>query len=284
MKKRMLIFSGSILLFSSLSMSYSTGPITQGQGNHTGSQGTAIGCAGGGCHGANNTNTTIIISLTDTVTNTIVLDGWQPGKTYRLDLSGVNSAMTKYGFQLSAVRDSGSVEVQAGTFSGAPGNTAIKPSGNLLILEHTAKLNVTGFYNTSIFWTSPSIPGVDTIEFYATVNAVNDDNTAGGDQPNSAKKVYTPNTTSVATLSADIKIATYPNPVTDKLNISLENAGSGTYSIRVFDMNGKVVANQTATVNKSYSTSINTAAWANGMYHVQLQKDGAQRTIAVVKQ
>jgi hypothetical protein len=49
-------------------------------------------------------------------------------------------------------------------------------------------------------------------------------------------------------------------------------------------MHGKVVATQTANVNKSFSTSVNASSWAAGMYHVQLKKGDAQRTIAVVKQ
>jgi hypothetical protein len=285
MKKRILIFTSSIILTSTIITGYKDGPISMGQGNRTGSQGTVASCAGSGCHGANNSNTTINVSLTDTATNQIVLNNYVPGQTYECSVFGVNGSMPKYGLQLSAVRDSGAAEVQAGSFSNMPADVAVKQSGDLFIVEHTDKLPVTGFYSTTFLWTAPADTTIDTITFYAIVNAVNNDNSPLGDQPNNVVRSYARNTTtSVAQLNADIKINAYPNPMTDKLNISLENADNGVYSISVFDMHSKVVATQTANVNKSFTTSVNASSWAAGMYHVQLKKGDAQRTIAVVKQ
>jgi hypothetical protein len=52
----------------------------------------------------------------------------------------------------------------------------------------------------------------------------------------------------------------------------------------MININGQIVLNQAIAVNSSnFETSINTAALANGMYALQITKDGAQHTIAIVK-
>ena len=284
MKKKILLFSSSILLLSGLISSYDDGPTNCAAGNRTGSQGTTASCSGVGCHAANSANTSVLVTMLDG-NNNIVTNGWEPGVTYKIRLSGNNPTMTKYGFQLSSVSGNGISQMQSGSFSNAPVHTLPKPSGTLSILEHTQRLDIVNqAYETVVNWTAPALTTVDTVKFYATVNAVNNNSSTSGDEPNTGMFAFPRNTTSIAQLNADIKISAFPNPITDRLNINMENADNGTYTIRVLDMNGKVVASQTANVSKSYNTSINAAAWASGMYHIQLQKDGAQRTIPVVKQ
>lgn len=283
MKKRILLFSASIILFSGMILSNVQGPSLQGNLNRTGVTAGLNNCSSGGCHsGGTYTNTNLTVSLAKGATP---VTSWQPDSVYNVIISGGTTA-PKYGFQLTSAWDNGGTNTPAGTFTVGAGNTHVDVNGGYSILEHGALLTpIVGQILSTATWTAPSSPNIDTVDFHLTVNNVNGTSSTNGDNSNNVKVRFAKyNAASVASLNADIKIATYPNPVTDKLNISLENAGSGTYSIRVFDMNGKVVANQTANVNKSYSTSINAVAWANGMYHVQLQKDGAQRTIAVVKQ
>lgn len=132
-------------------------------------------------------------------------------------------------------------------------------------------------------WTAPNTDTIDTVKFYVIANAVNWDTQPTGDEPNNAMWIFPRNTTSVKDLNANIKLDIFPNPVTDKLNISMENADKGTYTIKVFDIQGKVVATQTANVNKTYKTSINAAAWASGMYHLQISNGSAQRTLKFTK-
>lgn len=240
-----------------------------------------LNCSTGGCHGGGTfTNTGLSVSLT---LNAVPVSTWKPDSVYTVVIAGLTTA-PKYGFQLTSAWNNSGTNTPAGTFSGAGGGTHVTPLGGYSIWEHeTAQTPNTGAIIQTATWTAPSATTVDTVDFYLTVNNVNDNNSTPGDNSNNVKVSFGKNTTSVATLSADIKIAAYPNPVTDKLNITLDNAGNGTYSIRVFDVTGKTVAAQTANVKGSYSTSINAASWAKGMYHVQLQKDGAQRTIAIMK-
>lgn len=276
MKKKILLFSCSIVFLAGTIMSNNGGP---GE-NRTGVTGNNT-CGGGGCHSNtanyNNTNT-VTLNIGSTPVST-----WKPDSVYTVIIQGTTDA-PKYGFQLTAAWDNNGNNTPVGTFSGALTGTQIVTLAGYPVFEHQgARTASGGNIQQQITWTAPSVSTVDTVDFYLTVNNVNGTGSTDGDKSTNMKVSFGKATTSVATLNADIKIAAYPNPVTDKLNISLDNAGNGTYSIRVFDATGRTVANETAKVNGSYSTSINAASWAKGMYHVQLQKDGAQRTITVMK-
>lgn len=281
MKKKILLFSSSIVLLSGLIMSYSGGPALNGE-NRTGTSNGGPSCAGNGCHTGtgNYTNNNLTVSLAIGATP---VSTWKPDSVYTVIISGSTTA-PKYGFQLTSAWYSNMV-APAGTFTtSGPGVHAALVSG-FSIFEHegTRTPGTNGAILHTATWTAPPASTIDSVTFYLTVNNVNGTGSIDGDNSTNKTFGFKRATTSVATLNADIIIAAYPNPVTDKLNITLDNAGNGTYSIRVFDVTGKTVATQTADVKGSYTTSINAASWAKGMYHVQLQKDGAQRTIAIMK-
>lgn len=290
MKKRILLFTCSSLLLGGMMMSNNNGPLSNGNGNRTGSQASIANCSSGtGCHSPNNANTKDSVFFFNP-TNGFGVTSWMPGQTYKVTLLVHTSNITlgRFGFQMSSVHDSAGKEVQAGTWVTPPvGSTyAIKNADTgLKIVEHTFKQNLSAGTGTiTINWTAPNTDTIDTVKFYVMANAVNNDALSGGDEPNNAMWIFPRDVTSVHDLDANIKTDFYPNPVSDKLNISMKNAKNGVYTISVFDMNGKVMYNQAATVSKTYQGSINTASWASGMYHVQIKKDGAQRTIPIVKQ
>jgi hypothetical protein len=81
-----------------------------------------------------------------------------------------------------------------------------------------------------------------------------------------------------------MNINAYPNPCTDRLNIDINNADAGLYTIRVYDGRGRIVTDKVAPITGSYQASISTGDWAAGLYHVMLNCDGKQKAIAVVKQ
>jgi hypothetical protein len=220
------------------------------------------------------------------VTGLPINSGWEPDRTYKVIVGGANTNLnvSKYGFQLSAVYFNGSSELQAGTFTTISTSAAVKPSGNLSIVEHTSDISMTGVYAHTVYWKAPAVTTIDSVRFYATVNCVNDDNTSSGDFPNNARQAYHRHTTSVAEVTANSMINAYPNPFTDRLDINMENAESGTYDIRVVDLRGKIISTETVNVNKNYQTAINTEKWAAGVYYVNLRNGNATKTIAVVKQ
>lgn len=291
MKKRMLLFTCSVAFGSLFLISNNNGPAQMGQGNRTGSQGSTANCStGAGCHATNNTATkdSVFFFMPDGITG---VSSWLPGQTYKVRLlvsTLPDITFGRFGFQISSVRDSAGMEVQAGSFSGLPTQTHITTVGTggmaLDIVEHGPKHNMSaGTGTVQVSWTAPAVDTIDTVKFYVIANASNNDGTSSGEQPNNGMRIFPRNTTSVKDLNANIKLDIFPNPVTDKLNISMENADKGTYTIKVFDIQGKVVATQTVNINKAYKTSINAAAWAQGMYHLHISNGSAQRTLKFTK-
>jgi hypothetical protein len=284
MKKRILLFTSSIALLAGMVLGNAAGPAEMSNTNRSGSDGVGpANCSSGGCHNGGSFNTS---NLSITLNQGLNQPGtWTPGQTYTVILGG-NSDATKYGFQLGVSYYNGTDTLMAGTLNAVNGTNTQKWTLNgFELIEHTQALNVVNqVLGTTATWTAPAVTTIDTITFYFTVNAVNGNGAVNGDNSITFARKFGRNTTSVAELNADIKIDAYPNPVTDRLNLNLENAGNGTYTINVIDIVGRTVATETATVNKSHKTSIDATSWTSGMYYVQLKKDGAQKTIAVMKQ
>ncbi len=120
---------------------------------------------------------------------------------------------------------------------------------------------------------------------YACVNAVNDDHNTTGDAP-TGKLTLTlnPVAASVSALPESIKIKAYPNPVAAQLYLELDNAFGGTYTVRIADVNGRVMHTDLITVDGAMSRfAVSSSHWPVGLYFVQIAKDNSQRTITVVK-
>ena len=120
----------------------------------------------------------------------------------------------------------------------------------------------------------------------AAIHIENGDGTTGGDNSMNFKKTYYRQgyVASVNELSAAIDIKAFPNPLSNELNISLSNAEKGNYSFRIFDLNGRTVAEQASNISGSKTLQFNTTAWPAGVYHLQVSKDGASKTLSLIKQ
>ena len=302
MKKRILLFTAiagmGYLVFSS----HSAGPARSGydctgaEAGGTGNYANPTGCStGGGCHSTSATST-IAVTLELDSAGGVATTHYKAGMTYTVKIIGTNTgtSLPKYGFQLDAMKGTAPATTvsDAGTWAttGLPTNTHITVPGTytyLTVAEHSAALTLTGSTFTQSFtWTAP-VAGTGVISFWGAANFVNGNAAAdAGDVWNTNHLVINewPATTSVASVSNEISVTAYPNPVSTSLNVKMENAQEGTYSLRVIDINGRMVANENIIVTSAdATTNINTANWANGTYHVQLQKDGFSKTIAVVK-
>lgn len=66
------------------------------------------------------------------------------------------------------------------------------------------------------------------------------------------------------------KLTVYPNPVQDKLTISLVAGTSERIQLDVFGIDGKVVYSQSIAAKQSLNYSINVSGWQGGMYLVRI--------------
>ena len=83
--------------------------------------------------------------------------------------------------------------------------------------------------------------------------------------------------------SATIKAAIYPNPVHDQFYVTLLSP-SETVTIKVIDMNGKMLSNRTYPVAGKNKTSVDAAQLKPGAYVVQVQTATASESFKIIKQ
>ncbi len=286
MKKQILLLTAASA-FAYITLSSNLGgaanPTTGGGGNRTGAKLSSTTCGGSGCHGTG-TTTTVAIAV---MSGSTAVTQYVPGNTYTVTITGSNtSSLPKFGFQFAAVSGTGAAQVQAGTFSGLPTNVASHTYSLLNLIEQTSQLNGTsGSYTTSFNWTAPST-AVGPITMYCTLNAVDGNGSENSaDISGNTSTTLAVSTTAVPSMSTKTTVKAYPNPAVNDINVQMDNAYAGNYTIQAFDMNGKIVTKQIVNVNGgSNTTTLNTSNWARGNYHIAIEKEGFRKVIPVVKQ
>lgn len=281
MKKRSLLLTALVGIIYLTTTSYVSGPFGS-LGNRTGSPGSSGTCTGGGCHasGAGTTGTIEIRKKSEGMSGTPVTS-YEAGEDYLVTLTGTNSSLPEFGFQMVALDGSNQA---VGTFSNTP--TGVKTVNSNKLVEHSTKLakNGSGDYEVTVDWKAPATAGFP-VTFYGIINAVDGTGTSNGDAVSSTISTALTDKTSVANVKNVTVFRAFPNPVQGVLTIDMNKAISGNYMINVYNTAGQVVATQVANINTSnYQSQINTGSWAAGLYFVQIAKDGEASTISVVKQ
>jgi hypothetical protein len=303
MKKRILLFT-AVAGMATFMMTSGTNGAGNGKGyDCTGAEtglGNVSGCSASGCHGT--TATTGITVAMELDSAGVATTHYVPGHTYTVKITGTNTTSNSlpiFGFQVSCIKGSTTLDtpVNAGTFAttGLPASVryTAAQAGNFVcnVIEHGSPISATtgggatgSTYVESFNWTAPAA-GTGTISFWGCLMGCNGDNGRGGDFWNTTQITITERaTTEVGSVTNEMKVTAYPNPTTTNLNVQLNNAQAGTYSLIVSDINGKSIVTDNITVNgTSSTTNINTSNWAAGVYHIVLQKEGFSKTISVVK-
>lgn len=286
MNKKILLFTFTVgLLYISLS-SYVNGPAAHANSDYTGRPGSFGTCKNAGCHtgGPGTTTCTIEIRSKGWGDTTAIVNsfGFIPNRDYTVTIKGTNASLAKFGFQLSAVSGTAS----AGTFSGFPANVHEATGGGIKIVEHSSPLSKdgSGNYVATFSWKSPT--SSSPVTFYGIINAVNDNNSTAGDDPSSSVNFTMQDASSVANINGRLSIKAYPNPVAGNyLNLQIENAVQGNYTINAYNVAGSHIYHTEVFVNsKQVNTAINTERWAAGVYVLHIHDGSAQKMITIVKQ
>jgi hypothetical protein len=85
--------------------------------------------------------------------------------------------------------------------------------------------------------------------------------------------------TGLSEQGAENSFRIYPNPVSDKVTIEINNAGEST--IEVLDVTGRLVKQ---VVTNSNNTELNTAGLAGGVYYIRIQSDKLLTVTRLIKQ
>ena len=282
MKKRIAISTAVIGLCYVVFSSFSIGA---GQ-NCTGAKGAVTNCSGGACHGYK-TGSSAYINVTSSGGGHA--GSYTPGATYTITIGAAGTAsLPKFGFQFTAVKGSGTAQTPAGDYTAFPINVTSNFYSGLRFVEHTAGINAAspGVYEQSFQWVAPA-SGTGLVTMYLTLLAVNGNNAGDTFDVSNNVSITLPESGGTAvsqTVNEHIHFTAYPNPVNNVLHISIDGGEPGSYTISVYDLNGRLMARQNADINNALSPqSVNTAAWPQGMYNVVVEKDGVYRQVAVVK-
>ena len=95
-------------------------------------------------------------------------------------------------------------------------------------------------------------------------------------------RIDNPNVVTVEEVAEKINYTVYPNPASNTLNIRIDDVtGTDQATIRIFDITGRQVYTN---VTGQQVTTINTSAWARGMYNVVMSyKNTTEVTKAVIQ-
>lgn len=298
MKKSVLLITAASAIGWLTLSSYKDGPGVHGL-NRTGGPGSGgLTCSEAGCHGPASPSTKLNwVEMKNKSTGEVV-GKYVPGQTYEVSFSCMlippPTTNYKIGFQIMALKasDNTSAGILAPNTTNPgnpinPGTAHVAPVGGRSILEHSTPIDILNNAMSITFdWTAPAA-GTGDVTFYAIVNAVNGNDLADNDDmPSSPLSVTIPEQgLSVAELDANIRLNAYPNPSMSNMTLSFEDATPGQYDINVMDLNGRAIYNQSVQISSSSARQVIPASqWASGMYLLRVSKEGAQRTMTIVKQ
>lgn len=197
---------------------------------HTGSPGDNFtSCVK--CHGGSH------IPVDGWITSNIPASGFVPGQRYTIRAVNTTVGHTRFGFQVS------------------PQNIAGALLGELVATDTTrTKLVGDGKYITyraasvvgvdSMVWTFDWVAPVDSVNevvFYGAFNSNHDGHKGGDVTQLSQLKVFKQGFTGIAKQNA-MQLRVYPNPVSNYLQISFNNAINQNVSVNLYSLNGQLVA------------------------------------------
>jgi hypothetical protein len=285
MKKRILLFTALTgILYLSLS-SYQIGPTFKAQNkNCTEGPGSNSTCGATGCHDGG-TNTSLLGSATFVVRkktlglNSAPVINYQNDSEYTITVRVKHPNLMNYGVQAEIVDVN---SASTGTIS-AGGHLVVDSINGM----HVVSSNAITLTDSAVFeWKAPSTDTTDIKLYGATV--IGD---GAGQLNDSVLKIptatltWTPSTNINRVSYSDINISAYPNPLMGNyLYLSMNNSGTGIYTIEAYGMNGQLIYQNNISVNTSKSnTMINTERWAKGPYIIHVSTDNAHKILPVVK-
>ncbi len=234
-------FIGAALLLGTHDLFTNT---VQPPAGHAGAPGDQT-CATAGCHAGNATLNATDITLQG-VGSPSLTSGYAASTEYNLAVNAGSAAT--YGFSLTAVDGNGD---GIGTFAlTSPANTSLVAGANSR--QYVGHKNANSNNAWTFKWTSPATT-TDSVFFYLAVNQANGNGASSGDNIRLRTYVATATSfgpyvaggggTSIQNLDAlvDGKIAVFPNPVIDNLNLSFNLTQNQLVKAGIYNLNGQLV-------------------------------------------
>ena len=237
-------------------------------GSRTNSPGDAANCTG--CHsGAINTGPGVA-----SITAPSLANGYVPGQTYTITGTISQSAINKFGFEITAERNFDNSKTGTLLITNATRTRFIL--GNTGVTHILAGTSGAGTNSWSFDWTAPVV-GTGVITFYGAFNSTNSGFNSAGDM------IYTTSLTVQENLSVDVSentsesvINLYPNPANNYINISSDEKID---QIEIYNLRGKKMAGFS-----EFDKGINIEKLPVGIYFIKLKTEEGLITKKFIKQ
>ena len=206
--------------------------------------------------------------------STIPAGGYVPGQTYTITNVMVQPAINKFGFEVTAERNSDNAKTGTFILTDAV-KTAFANSNNAV--THTASGTsplTPGVGTWSFEWTAPPA-GTGDVTFYGAYNSVD----GGGENVDQiyAKTLIVSEdiTTTITENESQDLFNIYPNPVKNSFKIASEKE---VQSVRIYNLQGKQVSSLT-----QGTTKVNIEHLPAGVYFVNVEIGGTIKTERLIK-
>jgi hypothetical protein len=192
---------------------------------------------------------------------------YEPNKTYAIEITVSGSDRQNHGFQLVAKNANNQPIGKFAVIDQVL--TELNPQ-DANYIQHT-RVGQVGRSSWRVGWTAPATEA-GPVTFYLAVVAANGDVRATGDLVYTFNKTITPSTAGGLVNNIEQpSFAVFPNPAKNKLYVKSLEVEKQQYTIRLFDMNGKLVHS----LQKSFSTemktlSIDLEGLAPGLYGLEI--------------
>ena len=222
----------------------------------------------------------VFIHLLDDNGDTITQ--YTPGQQYkaRVTIDNNNPNLTGFGFQMIALRDADTTDID-GFFD--PGNSTVNNYKIATIANGRTYAEHDNISNSKIFdvvWKAPA-PGTGPVTFYAAGNAVNRNGTTSGDGAASHVLQIGEDIQASSTNpgTSDTQLAVWPNPVAGSANLMVNLKAAGDFQIRAFNLSGQLQWESFKRLESGQnSLDLPTNSWPPGQYILELS-DGIHQNI-----
>ena len=237
----------------------------------TGSPGDGEHCATSGCHanspGAPTGNE--LVSLTTNIPTT----GYVAGATYDLTATMVDSAVTKFGFEISPQNVNGDL---LGTLIAGP-ETGLVGLGKYV--THTF-INTSGQGSRSwdFQWVAPEV-GTGDVTFYGAYNFSNANGQTNGDVVVLADTLVSEGLSIGDGENSNTIFSVYPNPVIDLINVQGVSAET---NYALVDLNGRTVRKGSISSSTVSRIEIDRSAVKSGLHFLRLTDSESEIVIKVL--
>ena len=246
-----------------------------------------VNCSTSGCHdgfSVNGGNANLTFSVGNNISEYI------PGQTYPVTVTISEPGVTRFGFQLVALKNADSLNA---------GDLVITDVNRTQIITNPIELTdrkyITYTYEGTVpfssgmgqwtfNWTAPG-QNVGPVTLYVASVSANDDNTDGGDHVYTLSKTLTPNLSSAVNQNEKFNITAdvFPNPMSKELNVKFNLERASIVECELYDVQGKLVK---VLFEEEITSGLKTIDMdvLNGVYFLKFKMDDKEKITKIIVQ